>query len=218
MSRPRARMGLLLEQAAEPPAHILRTHRPGGRVALDGHQHREERALVGGALVSDPLGDLLRALEAAGGHEVGALSAGVQLGLALRAARERVGGDRQHGAALGAARGRTALEDTERPGRLGRLAPLLAAAGGGASIALLPVLAVAQRISPAAGGGTSCTSSRSRSSRGRCVRSSPPSGCAARGPAWAPTRARRRTPPASSRPSGARPGARRATPARPPTR
>src|SRR2546428_43095 len=148
MSRERARERLLLEEVAKAMARVVGTYRAAGRVPLDGHHHRKERALVAGALVLDPLGDRLAALEAARGIEVRALAAGVELGLALRTARERVGGDRQHGPTRGAARRRAALEDPERPRRLRRLAAVLAAVGdAAASIALLPVLAVAHRLS-----------------------------------------------------------------------
>src|SRR2546428_3923407 len=172
MSRPRARIrGLLLEEAPEGPARLVGMDRPGGGVTLDRDHHREQRALVAGTLVCDPLGNPLPALETAGRIEVGALAAGVQLDAAMRALGERVGGDRQHRAALGAARGRAALEDAKRATRLGRLAPILAAAAG-TPVTLLPIFTVGHHTTPAAAGGTSCTSSRSRNSRGRCARSS----------------------------------------------
>src|SRR2546427_12100539 len=148
MSRPRARIrGLLLEEAPEGPAHLVGMNRPGGGVTLDRDHHREQRALVAGTLVCDPLGNLLPALETAGRIEVGALAAGVQLDAAVRALGERVGGDRQHRAALGAARGRAALEDAKRALRLGRLAPVLAAAAG-TPVTLLPISTVAHHATP----------------------------------------------------------------------
>src|SRR5207253_4912762 len=137
---------------------------------------------IASALVGDALGDLLGALEATGRVEVRALPAGVELGLALRTASERVGRDPERGPALGAARRRAASEDPERSARWWRLTALLTASGGAAPIALLPIPAVAQRLSFPAAGGTSCTSFRSRSSSDRCVRSSPPSACGARPP------------------------------------
>src|SRR3989442_11691546 len=79
MSRPRARIrGLLLEEAPEGPARLVGMDRPGGGVTLDRDHHREQRALVAGTLVCDPLGNPLPALETAGRIEVGAL-AGVRL-------------------------------------------------------------------------------------------------------------------------------------------
>ena len=77
-------------------------HRAPGRIALDGHHEGKRRTLVSGALVSDALHDRLCALEAPDGIEVGALATGVKLGLTMRTVRERLGRDRQHGAALGA--------------------------------------------------------------------------------------------------------------------
>src|SRR3989442_13894767 len=160
MSRPRARIrGLLLEEAPEGPARLVGMDRPGGGVTLDRDHHREQRALVAGTLVCDPLGNPLPALETAGRIEVGALAAGVQLDAAVRALGERVGGDRQHRAALGAARGRGAVEDAKRAlrlGRLGRLGPVLAAAAG-TPVTLLPISTVGHHATPAAAGGTSCT-------------------------------------------------------------
>src|SRR5207248_2018890 len=81
-----------------------------------------DRAVIAGALVGDALGDRLGALEASRGIELRALATGVKLGLAVRAARERLGRDRQYSAAFGAARGRGALEDSERAGGLRGLA------------------------------------------------------------------------------------------------
>src|SRR3989442_9963038 len=134
MSRPRARIrGLLLEEAPEGPARLGGMDRPGGGVTLDRDHHREQRALVAGTLVCDPPGNLLPALETAGRIEVGALAAGVQLDAAVRGLGERVGGDRQHRAALGAARGRAGLEGAKPalpPWRLGRVAAGLAASDG----------------------------------------------------------------------------------------
>src|SRR5438552_17923853 len=97
MSRPGApNPGLLLEEAPEGPARLVGMNRPGRGVTLDRDHHREERALVAGTLVCDPLGNLLPALETAGRIEVGALAAGVQLDAAGRALGERVGGGWQH--------------------------------------------------------------------------------------------------------------------------
>src|SRR3989441_13031800 len=160
MSRPGApNPGLLLEEAPEGPARLVGMNRSGRGVTLDRDHHRKQRALVAGTLVCDPPGNLLPALETAGRIEVGALAAGVQLDAAVRALGERVGGDRQHRAALGAARGRAALEDAKRAprlGRLGRLAPVLAAAAG-TPVTLLPISTVGHHATPAAAGGTSCT-------------------------------------------------------------
>src|SRR3989442_11744597 len=221
MSRPRARIrGLLLEEAPEGPARLVGMDRPGGGVTLDRDHHREQRALVAGTLVCDPLGNPLPALETGGRIEVGALGGGVQLAAAVRALGEGVGGDRQPRAALGAARGRAALEDAKRAlrlGRLGRLAPVLAAAAG-TPVTLLPISTVAHHATPAAAGGTSCTSSRSRSSRGRCARSSRRSVYAAPARAGVPRAARILAATASTLLGAARPAWRRATPERPPTR
>ena len=93
---------LFFEEAAEAAASIVGMHGASRRVALDGGHDREEPALVTSALVDNPLGDVLRAFEAASRIKVSALAAGTELGLAVRTTRERVSGDRQHGAALGA--------------------------------------------------------------------------------------------------------------------
>src|SRR6266550_1822960 len=97
-ANPRCR-GLLLEEVAEPSARVVWMHGPARRVALDGHHDREERTLIASALVVDALGDLLGAREATGRVEVRALPAGVELGLALRTASERVGRDPERGPA-----------------------------------------------------------------------------------------------------------------------
>src|SRR2546428_13178869 len=120
MSRPRARIrGLLLEEAPEGPAHLVGMNRPGGGVTLDRDHHREQRALVAGTLVCDPLGNLLPALETAGRIEGGALAAGVQLDAAERALGERVGGDPAPRGAPGRAAGRAALGGPKRTPPLG---------------------------------------------------------------------------------------------------
>src|SRR3989442_3044492 len=93
MSRPRARIrGLLLEEAPEGPARLVGMDRPGGGVTLDRDHHREQRALVAGTLVCDPLGNPLPALETAGRIEDGALAAGDPHDAALRALSQRTGG------------------------------------------------------------------------------------------------------------------------------
>src|SRR3989442_3844744 len=134
MSRPRARIrGHVLEEGPEGPERLVGMDRPGGGVTLDRDHHREKRALVAGTLVCDPLGNPLPALETAGRIEVGALAAGVQLDAAVRALGERVGGDRQHRAALGPARGRAGPEDAQPAlplWRLWRVAAGPAAAAG----------------------------------------------------------------------------------------
>ena len=170
MSRGDAPERLRLEEAAECPAYVVGAHGAPGRVALDGHHHRKDRTVIAGALVGDALGDRLGALEASRGIEVRALATGVKLGLAVRAARERLGRDRQYSAALGAARGRAALEDSERAGGLRGLAAVLASATRAAGVALLPVLPIAQLSLPAAGG-TSYIFCQSRSSTDRSGRS-----------------------------------------------
>src|SRR5262249_14150581 len=184
MSRPEGRWpafaeGLLLEEVAEPATRVVGMHRTAGCVALDGDHDREQRTVVAGALVANALGDVLRAFETARWIKVRALAAGVQLRLALRATRKRIGGDRQGGATLGASRRRAALEDAEGARGSGALTTVLASSRRAAPVALLTIFAVAHDLSFPEGGGTSCTSSRSRSSRDRCGRSSRLSACAA---------------------------------------
>src|SRR3989442_9461635 len=94
MSRPRARIrGLLLEEAPEGPARLVGMDRPGGGVTLDRDHHREQRALVAGTLVCDPLGNPLPALETEGRVQGGALAAGAEPAAAGRGNGERDGGD-----------------------------------------------------------------------------------------------------------------------------
>src|SRR5262245_57841138 len=89
----RVREGLLLEEVAEPATRVVGMHRTAGCVALDGDHDREQRTVVAGALVTNALGDVLRAFETARGIKVRTLAAGVQLRLPLRATRKRIGGD-----------------------------------------------------------------------------------------------------------------------------
>jgi hypothetical protein len=100
------------------------------------------------ALVRDALDDRLHALEAPRRIEVRALAARVQLGTAVRALRERVSRDREHAAALGAARRGLALEDAEGAAAAGRrkrrVATLATAARASTAVALLVVLPVAR--------------------------------------------------------------------------
>src|SRR5262249_1052210 len=139
---------LLLEEVPEGPLGVVRADGAARGVALHGDHQRKGGALVARALVGDALDDRLHALEAPRRLEMRALAAGVQLGAAVGALRERVGGDRQHAAALGAARGGLALENPERsPARRRRprrLAALTAALGAGSAVALLLILAVAR--------------------------------------------------------------------------
>ena len=181
----------LAEQVAERAPSIVGPDRPRRRVTLHRHHQREEGAFVSRALVGDALGHRLRALEPTGAVEVRALPAGAQLGPTVRTLRQRIRGDRQDAATPRAARGRLGFQNPEGAlGRSGWLGPFRPRSGG-AAVPRLPVSAVAHRAIPAAGDGTSCTSSRSRSSRDRYGRSSGRSACAARGAARPPPAARR---------------------------
>src|SRR5262244_4493707 len=66
-SRSRVTAGLLLEEVVEGATDIAGARRVGRGVALDRDPEREGGALVGGVLVSDLLGDRLRALESPAG-------------------------------------------------------------------------------------------------------------------------------------------------------
>ncbi len=77
------------------------------------------RAVVGGQLVGDPLGDRLGALETAAGIEVAALPAGVQRDAAPGTAASRIGPRPEPRATLGAS-GHGALPEHRPAGRLRR--------------------------------------------------------------------------------------------------
>src|SRR5215470_11631827 len=124
--------GLLLEQVVEAATDVAGASGMRRGVALDGDAEGEEGALVPCALVRDPLGDGLRALEAPSGVEVRALAARVERGAAVRALLERRVRDRQDRTARRAPRHGAAREHPAAP-RLGALR----------SIALLAILSVA---------------------------------------------------------------------------
>src|SRR5438552_17694999 len=123
---------LLLEQVVEPAADVAGARRVGRGVALDRDPERERGAVVASALVRDPLGDALFALEAPARVEVGALAAGADGGPAARTLLERRVRDRQHRAARPAS-GEGALgEHAAAPRRVAgrrRLSPALPGIG-----------------------------------------------------------------------------------------
>src|SRR5262252_245832 len=138
--------GLLLEEVVEAATDIAGARRVGRGVALDRDPEREGGALVGGVLVSDLLGDRLRALESPAGLEVCALAAGVDGRAAVGALLERRVCDRQDRAARRASRDGVLGEHAPAPRRVGggpgrrrRAAGL----GVRAPVSLLAVLAVA---------------------------------------------------------------------------
>src|SRR5215470_16088332 len=137
--------GLLLEQVVEAATDVAGASGMRRGVALDGDAEGEEGALVPCALVRDPLGDGLRALEAPSGVEVRALAARVERGAAVRALLERRVRDRQDRTARRAPRHGAAREHPAAPRRIGRRPRRLRASRLGAlrSIALLAILSVA---------------------------------------------------------------------------
>src|SRR5262249_16062107 len=78
---------LFLEEPVERCARVVRCRRAAAAGQVESLRRSVEGAGVALLLVRDPGGDGLRALEARGAVEVGALEAGVQIGPALAAGR-----------------------------------------------------------------------------------------------------------------------------------
>lgn len=105
---------LFLEQVFECFACIVNARRAGGGFFFHHDAHGVEGARVLYVFAGNAFHDWLTAFKPAGGIEIGALLAGVQLKAALRALSGLVAEHLQHGAALGATRDRSSRSHLQR--------------------------------------------------------------------------------------------------------